>query len=718
MRTLSKMIFNPFEDDLDKQLFLPAIKNAIRYDCMIGYFSISSIQVLSKSIYFYLNSNIYNKLRLIVSPNFSKEDLELLSSIYNDKIDIEKLENFTLSRKILLKETFKVIAFLIKFDRLEIKIALPQNGLFHVKCWLISQQDGSEFIIQGSSNHTKSGLSRNFEYLVVNHIVNSEQDIVYCKIRQDFNLLWQNKYPNVICCRLNQNVVSTLLSYINEDLSIKSFDRFNLAIALKHAIMNDKENSMKMLDEQFNIDELLEKYQLPCLTIPEWLNYKDGDYAHQGEAIDAWFENDKTGILSIATGGGKTLTSLTTATLLSKELDKLLLIIAVPTKALMVQWEEEVSLFGINAINLNHYSSVQDKKNKIEYACKNLKFNSSKVEAIIISHDALKSMLMDKIKKYAHIFPTMLIADEVHNLGSIGFRENAPDFFSYKLGLSATPIRQYDEEGSEFLLEYFGDVVYEYGLEQAIGTCLVPFDYYAHQIQLTEEESDEFYELTQKIKKLSFAVNTNPESIEYQNWSKLCIRRRKIIEVAENKIFAFSNSFPHIGSKVKNVLIFCSDKQPEQLDKINKILLDRYINFHQITSEETANNLQLKQIIQAYNEGKIQVLTSKRVLDEGFNVPQTKTAYILASNTTKKQWVQRLGRVLRKCEDKNKAEIHDYIVLPMINGILDDDFKSMLKSEAERIQFFITYSSNGCEQNGAVHLLGKIGDMLQRGKEY
>ncbi|WP_420230752.1 DEAD/DEAH box helicase [Psychrobacter sp. ER1] len=93
-----------------------------------------------------------------------------------------------------------------------------------------------------------------------------------------------------------------------------------------------------------------------------------------------------------------------------------------------------------------------------------------------------------------------------------------------------------------------------------------------------------------------------------------------------------------------------------------------------------------------YNQGRIQVLTSKRVLDEGFNVPQTQTAYILASNTTKKQWTQRLGRVLRKDKGKNEASIHDFIVMPsMSNAVMDDDFKNLLKSEATRIQFFFNF---------------------------
>ncbi|WP_420230795.1 hypothetical protein ACOBWA_08985 [Psychrobacter sp. ER1] len=115
-------------------------------------------------------------------------------------------------------------------------------------------------------------------------------------------------------------------------------------------------------------------------------------------------------------------------------------------------------------------------------------------------------------------------------------------------------------------------MVYDFPLDKAIGKCLVPFDYYAHIINLTAEEEDNFYELTQKIRRLSFAVNASKDSIEFQNWSRLCIKRRKIIETAENKIFSFERCLPSKGSNITNTLVFCSDKQPEQLELINDIL--------------------------------------------------------------------------------------------------------------------------------------------------
>lgn len=708
-------IFNPFEHNLDEELFLPVVKDAIGYDCMIGYFNSSSFRAIAQSLLYYLQSDVTHQMRLIVSPNLSKEDITTLISLYEGSIDDDNVSRFILNQDSLSKSTLHALAYLIKLDKIELKIALPESGLFHVKCWLIPQSDGSEIIVQGSSNHTESGLVRNFEYLSVDSTLGSQHSLQICqKLRKDFDLLWENDYPRVNCGNLSLNVLRALLLQFSSTQVSNKYTRQYLVNALSQALKQQESEPMQPEDYISNLESLLSDYKPDTLTTPDWLDYRTGDYAHQGDAIDAWFANENRGILSIATGGGKTLTSLTTATLLSKSLKNILVVIAVPTKALMAQWQNEVALFGANAVNLNNVSGSKNKLSKIDHACKNLKFNSSHVEVLIVSHNALKSELMARIKRYSSSFSTLIIADEVHNLGSTGFIENPPDFFDYKIGLSATPIRQYDEEGSEFLLQYFGDVVYDFPLAKAIGKCLVPFDYHAHIIHLTAEENDDFYELTQKIRRLSFAANANKDSIEFQNWSRLCIKRRKIIETAENKIFSFERCLPSKGSDITNTLVFCSDKQPEQLELINDILNKKHVNFHQITSRETANNATLKQIIDEYNQGKIQVLTSKRVLDEGFNVPQTQTAYILASNTTKKQWTQRLGRVLRKDKGKNEACIHDFIVMPSIsNAVMDDDFKNLLKSEAARIQFFLQFSKNGTEQNGAVELLGKIGDLLQ-----
>lgn len=710
--SLVHSVVNTFTSDIDDVFFNPALRNAISYDCMIGYFNSSSFQIIAKSLLIFLKSNLDTKMRFIVSPNLSKDDLQIILKWYKDpKLIRSILNDFHLDEESIKKNTLYALAYLINENKIEIKIALPKSGLFHVKSWIFQQKNGSYIVIHGSSNHTYSGLSSNFEYLVLENSLNSIYEKSIClNIQEDFNSLWNNQFKKVICGYLTKDIIDILLE-VNKNGSNIYFKKKEIIENLEKSLstMNKPDDNSDVYNE---LKKLLAMHIPNQLNIPSWFQYRDGDYKHQGEAIDTWFKNNSHGILSIATGGGKTLTSLTAASLLNQEVDKLLVIIAVPTVALMQQWANEVSLFNVKAINTNKLDRTQ--KNKlIKECCRQLRFNSSKSEVIIVTHDALQSELVDNIKKHSQDIPTLLIADEVHNLGRAGFVAKAPVCFNYKLGLSATPVRQFDEEGTNFLFEYFGNIIYEFPLEKAIGSCLVEYNYFVHVSHLTAEEEDKFYEISKKIKKLSYAAYLNKETEEFKLWSNLCIQRRRIIETANNKTELFFEKFLSSNDYYKYTLIFCSDKDPKQLNAINSFLQHNHINFHQITSEETSNPQLLEKTIADYNKGLIQVLTSKRVLDEGFNVPSTKNAYILASNTTKRQWIQRLGRVLRKAPNKTVANIHDFVVLPVLDdNPIDDEFKSLLKSEADRINFFIKYSRSNTDTSNAVSTLTYIANIL------
>jgi len=450
---------------------------------------------------------------------------------------------------------------------------------------------------------------------------------------------------------------------------------------------------------------------IQCLTVPSWLNYTSGDFEHQGKAIDAWVDNNGHGILAIATGGGKTLTALVAASLMVAKEESLLIVIAVPTIALLNQWAGDVKEFGVEPLKTQGEQLGQ----QVNFGLRRLRLNHTKCEVMIVTHESLKSekmlRLLDKAQKSTSL---MLIGDEVHNLGSTGFQSVAPDVFKYRLGLSATFQRQFDEEGTKFLLDYFGSVVFDFGLDEAIGVCLVPFDYFVHIVTLDEYEEEEWAELTFKIKKLSYAAELENASHEKELWQALCIKRRRVVESASAKISVLASIFNKI--ELNRTLIFCTDKDPKQLNQVNALLNNKRINFHQITAEETANKKKLSNLIQSFDSGELKVLTSKRVLDEGFNIPQTETAFLLASNTVKRQWVQRLGRVLRQSPKthKKKAIIHDFVVMPSGSSEgIDLDLKGLVKSELQRIQFFDSLCQNGLERNGTADVVEQFLGLLE-----
>lgn len=693
-------IYFSAEHDLDKELFMPLAKYSSSIKCMSGYFTSSVLGELAQSLICFLNSD-NNELQFIVSPNLAEQDLIAIKNA----IDIEAnlipilFPEFELTEISFRKKTVEALSYLIAVKKLTLKIAIQSKGLFHTKCWLFETELGC-VAVHGSVNATHSGISTNFEQIAVNKDweSNSSKNVVD-KIKGTFQTIWDGRYEGLETISLNKRTIDYLLEIYKKSEHVNDIN-----ILLMEKLVEFLENEKAPI------------YNQQKLIIPSWLNYTSGDFSHQGNAVDAWLKNNGRGILSIATGGGKTLTSLVAASLIAHKEQSLLIVIGVPTIALLDQWADDVKKFNVVPLNCQSIPSSQLGQ-KINNIIRGLHLGSSKCEVIIVTHDGLKSeRLLKLLEKAGNSTTLMLIGDEVHNLGSVGFQSTAPDIFKYRLGLSATFKRQFDEEGTQFLLDYFGGVVFEFGLENAIGICLVPFDYHVHAVMLDEFEEIQWTELTYEIKRLSYAFELPDGTSEKERWKILCLKRRRIVESAAGKIAVLAKVLPKNKDDVKRTLIFCTDKYPEQLKSVNALLTNRHINFHQITAEETVNKKKLKNIIDDFGSDILQVLTSKRVLDEGFNIPQTETAFLLASNTVKRQWIQRLGRVLRQSSKTNKvkAVIHDFVVLPSHNNdVIDVDLKSLIKGELSRVQFFDSLSKNGLEKEGTADVINQLLELME-----
>jgi len=579
-----------------------------------------------------------------------------------------------------------------------LRVAIKEKGLFHTKAWLFDLPEG-RVVIHGSANATESGLVSNFEQLTVNfEFENGEEDEVVRELSSRFDAIWRGEYEGIKSAPLTRRTLSAM-TRIKESLARRGID--------------DDQLVNRMCEDLESVNEPREPLRL---KVPNWLNYRSGDFSHQGEALDAWIKNGGKGILSIATGGGKTLTALTAATLIQGDEDRLLVIIGVPTTPLIDQWRGEVQQFDINPLQGTGLS-LRQLAQAVRERVRNLQSGYSRTEVLIITHDALKSPeMLGALEDAAESVALMLVGDEVHNLGSPGFKEIAPSCIKYRLGLSATVERQYDALGTKFLYDYFGGVVFEFSLEDAIGKCLVPFKYYVHKVMLSEEEKDEWLELSEKIRQLNYAAELSDGSPDKEKWKLLCVKRRRIVESASAKVNKFEEVLPAARANIKRTLVFCTDKNPRQLEDVNRVLNERGVNFHQITQEETRDRKRLASIIDAFGRDEYQVLTSKRVLDEGFNVPQTEVAYLLANNTIKRQWVQRLGRILRKSPETDKAYaiIHDFVIVPSGKpGNRDADLRSLISGEINRLQYFNSLSSNGFEASGAFDVIDELTHYLE-----
>ena len=418
----------------------------------------------------------------------------------------------------------------------------------------------------------------------------------------------------------------------------------------------------------------------------------------------------------MATGSGKTITSMICATKLQDELEEgLLIVVSAPYKPLIAQWCEEISYFGVQPVNLTLTNKLGRKK-AINKTKRNLTYGISRVEILVTSNITLcTEEFIENISKIKG--KKLFIADECHNLGTESFIMNPPEIFDFRLGLSATPIRQYDEEGTDKLFSYFGEPCFSYSLEEAIGNCLTEYYYHAHIVELTNFEMEEWRELTQKIKVSYFRQKDDEKNTAYEN---LLRQRRVILETAEGKIKKLDKLLEkELEVGIKYTLIYTTDKKPEQMEQVNQLLKNKDIIFHRITEEETSDREKTEKLLKSFQKGERKVLTAKRVLDEGVNIPQIKLAFILASTTVKRQWIQRRGRLLRKCKEigKTHAVIHDFVVLPTsykkaseyVN--LDYDAKKIVKAELDRVWEFAQLAENFYDDDGPSVVMEILNDL-------
>lgn len=678
------------KDDVATAVIVPGLSASASAEVMIGFFASQALAEIAPGLATYLRSTSA-PLRLVVSPYLSAADQEALKQgIDPDALAAAKIGDALPDADALAEHALSCLAWLIAQGRLQMKIALMRDALFHPKVWLF--HSGTEVAaLHGSANMTGAGLGRNREQLSLARGWMSDDAARTCaRLSSEFELLWSGGDNDCVVVDLPKALEERLLRDFKGE-RLPDEDDYHRLWRKAHGL---PEISVADLAAQ-RTGEL-------TFAIPDWLDYRHGDYAHQGEAVDAWRGASWRGILEMCTGAGKTLTAMIGAHQLHEKVGPLLVVVAAPYNVLVQQWCGEINLFGLRAVDLTAEAGQKGRERAIADARRRLRLGLSPSEALVTSNDTLCTPeFIAAIAK--HDGPKLLIADECHNLGAAGFTSAPPTCFEYRLGLSATPVRQYDDEGTTGLFEYFGPPCYSFLLEQAIGRCLTPYDYYVHFVPLQPDEMADWRDLSEQIARLAWKIEAG---IKDDRLNNLFLKRRRVLETARSKLETLSNLLDEEDARrIRYTLVYATDKDPNQLEAVNAALDSRQILFHQLTAEETVDRHRTKRILDRFQSGDLQVLTAKRVLDEGVNVPQIERAYILASTTVRRQWVQRRGRLLRICKaiGKTHAVIHDLVALPpeaYEGGTLDAEAKKIVNAELDRAWEFARLSRNGAQRGG------------------
>lgn len=412
----------------------------------------------------------------------------------------------------------------------------------------------------------------------------------------------------------------------------------------------------------------------------------------------------------MATGTGKTRTALgAVATMQRTVKSRFFTIIAAPQNTILVQWKKDSS--AIKLFDTAVFADSSNPKWKEELANIIIDFNDGMEGnyGVFTTYNTLSSgefiKLSERIKDNS-----LLIADEVHWAGADTFQLGLLSQYTYRLGLSATPRRFMDEEGTSLVNSYFGDVVYEFGLDRALSeinpstgeTFLCPYNYYPEFVSLSGAELIEYHEYCEKIRRQYAKEHNKKEPSEYLQ--RLYEKRQAIVVNASSKYAALKEVLER-NSSIKYLLVYCS---PEQIGKAQDILNELQIVNHRFTGEEGTSprveygyRSERDHLLSLFESGAYSALVAMRCLDEGIDIPRAETAVLVASSLNPRQYIQRRGRLLRRHPSKKIVNIYDLIVLPFPIGSMDitlgpEEIK-MIKKEFYRQEEFSSLADNKLE---------------------
>jgi superfamily II DNA or RNA helicase len=361
----------------------------------------------------------------------------------------------------------------------------------------------------------------------------------------------------------------------------------------------------------------------------------------QKEALGLWKAAGNKGIVEVVTGGGKTIFALSCVREIAAETT----LVIVPTIALLDQWwEEAASFFGISLEDINVVTA------------------GGRVRTGTINLSVLNTASKLNLGKRKDAY--FLIVDECHKAASQKFRTALDGAPVATLGLSATPERPYDEGLEEVLIPKLGQIIYHYTYKDALrDKVIVPFELKNIVFELEPDRQAEYDKLTKSIGR---AINRN--GMDDERTIALLLRRARVMNLSLNRIrLALRLVLAHKGSRT---IVFHEDI--EACNVIQEVLGEA-----KLRSGVYHSKIKLRQrveILSAYRRGDLDVLITCRALDEGFNVPETEIGIIAASTATRRQRIQRLGRVLRPVKGKDRAVVYSLVATePEITRLRDEE---------------------------------------------
>lgn len=613
------------------EFYRAGLSRAITYDRASGYFRSTVFKLIGNSLVEFAKRG--GLMRLVCSPALYDDDIDAIEKGYVERKQLISAAVYreldTVERLGSGLERLSVLATLIKTKHLDIRIAIPKagGGIYHEKLGILSDDMGNRVSFIGSSNETFSGWDSegNFESIeVFGDWLGTRERQRVLEHERIFETLWNGTAAGVSVCELPDNIKQYIESFGYSSVKM-----------LEYGSISDRDDGRS----------------------PSVNNSGRQPMRHQIEALESWERNGFRGILQHATGSGKTFTAIL-AVKRHIEAGGAVLIV-VPSKILIDQWKDELKYECPDSAILQAGGGADRWKKNGRLRSFSRSESGGEGNIILATlHTAAKSNFREQLVKSGRL---LMVVDEVHKSGSVKFSDLYTIDAGYRLGLSATPERFGDSDGTNKLMNYFGGVLEPVvSLEGAIKLGrLVNYEYSPHRVSLIEEEATEWSDLTRQIQvEYAKAIQGNGNENKMEYVKRLAIARSRIAKKATNKIYLAERVINKCYKEGQKWLIYCEDRS-----QLEEVLERLKINGYQAV-EYYSDMLGDRQAALDWYRNVGGILVSIRCLDEGVDIPDITHALILASSQNPREFIQRRGRILRKSEGKYVAYLHDALVLP------------------------------------------------------
>lgn len=653
-----KTCYESGKDNIIEDFYVPVLNNAVLYDRIAGFFSSTSLVIASRGLYGFIKNG--GKMRLITSPRLGTEDAKMIEKCISGNMQLP-LELLNLDLDSIDDEFFsdhvKALGWMLNNGLLEIKLAVVYNskgqpcteeeieesGLFHQKVGILRDVDGNELSFSGSINESASAWIYNDEEFKVFKAWTGSSEY-YISDKNKFADYWNNKREKTKVFNLPDAIRLKLISYSQnfniEKISVNEYKKRNFT-----------------------------KFVKKDIDIPL--------FYYQSDALNKWKENNFQLLFEMATGTGKTRTAIAGINIIKKISERLVVIISTPQNTLSKQWKKEVEKLSLSFdVSEIIDGTTTNWKQKLSKMLLDNSIGLANHCIIYTTHNTASSEgFINTINNDLSLDSKVIfVGDEVHWLGAAQFRRALLPIYEYRVGLSATPSRWFDDNGTQFLMDYFGNDHFVFSIHNALTEInpitgkhfLVNYYYHISTVALNEKETDEFLRVTKQLIKLQSRLENDNEALE--KYQRALEKRANITKNAEAKYEVLEDILDSLekNQMLQDLLIFVS---PEQKERVMDILFRKNIVFHNLTEAEGTRKerryggiSEREYIISQFKQKEYKALVAIKCLDEGIDIPSASIGILMASSTNPREYVQRIGRIIRQDENKTFAHLYDICV--------------------------------------------------------